>query len=47
MAVAGGGGAPEHSGDPGAQLGIGERLHEHVVAAALEQPHAVKLLAVG
>jgi hypothetical protein len=47
MAVAGGGRCTEHSGDPGAQLGIGERLHEHVVAAALDQPYAVKLLAVG
>jgi hypothetical protein len=47
MVVPAGGAAPEHSGDPGAQLGIGERLHEHVGAAALEQPHAVKLLAFG
>jgi hypothetical protein len=47
MAVAGGGRCAEHSGEPGAQFGIGERLHEHVVVAALEQPHAVKLLAVG
>lgn len=47
MAVPAGGAAPEHSGDPGAQLGIGEPLHGHVGAAALEQPHAVKLPAAG
>ena len=30
--------APQHRGDPGAQLRVGERLADDVVAAALEHP---------
>jgi hypothetical protein len=36
-----------HTDRSPAKLGIGARLRDHVVSTALEQPHAVKLVAVG
>jgi hypothetical protein len=34
--------APEQSRDPVAELRVGDRLPDHVIAAALEQPHPVQ-----
>jgi hypothetical protein len=40
-------GAAKQCGDPGAELRVGERFGQHIVAAAVEQPDPVKLIDPG